>query len=134
MSLLQELARRVLNDEAATSAREAIAARLSAAGATLKRATEIGARDLVGVNADQVAQPDPTMRIALPTRPAAPQLEPVALPVLDTEATALRPELVEGSSERDGQFLTWNEVLVRRKRGQRSPTADDQQTVQFAFL
>jgi hypothetical protein len=95
---------------------------------------EIGARDLVGVNADQVAQPDPTMRAALPTRPVPPQLEPAALPVLDAEATALRPELVEGPSERDGQFLTWNEVLVRRKRGQRSPATDDQQTVQFAFL
>jgi hypothetical protein len=74
------------------------------------------------------------MRAALSTQPAAPQLKPVALPMLDTEATALRPELVEGPSERDGQFLTWNEVLVRRKRGQRSPNADDQQTVQFAFL
>jgi hypothetical protein len=133
MSLLQELAKRVMSDDAVTT-RESIAARLSAAGATLKRAMEIGARDLVGVNADQVAQPDPTMRAALSTQPAAPQLKPVALPMLDTEATALRPELVEGPSERDGQFLTWNEVLVRRKRGQRSPTADDQQTVQFAFL
>lgn len=133
MSLLQELAKRVMSDDAVTT-RESIAARLSAAGATLKRAMEIGVRDLVGVNADQVAQPDPTMRATLPTRPAAPQLEPAVLPVLDAEATALRPELVEGPSERDGQFLTWNEVLVRRKRGQRSPTADDQQTVQFAFL
>jgi DNA repair protein RadC len=52
------------------------------------------------------------MRAALPTRPVPPQLEPAALPILDAEATALRPELVEGPSERDGQFLTWNEVLV----------------------
>jgi hypothetical protein len=133
MSLLQELAKRVMSDDAVTT-RESIAARLSAAGATLKRAMEIGARDLVGVNADQVAQPDLSMRATLPTRPATPQLEPAALPVLDAEATALHPELVEGPSERDGQFLTWNEVLVRRKRGQRSPTADDKQTVQFAFL
>jgi hypothetical protein len=51
MSLLQELAKRVMSDDAVTT-RESIAARLSAAGATLKRAMEIGARDLVGVNAD----------------------------------------------------------------------------------
>lgn len=125
MSLLQELARRVLHDQVATS-RGTIAARLSAAGATLKRAMEIGARDLVGVNADQVAQPDPTIRAALPTRPAAPQLEPIALPVLDAETTP--------PSERDGQGMTWTEVLVCSKRGQGSLTAEEQQTVQFSFL
>lgn len=125
MSLLQELAKRVMSDDAVTT-RESVAARLSAAGATLKRAMEIGARDLVGVNTDQVAQPDPTRRVELPMRPSATQLEPAALPTLDSEATV--------PSERDGQFLTWNEVLVRRKKGQRSPATDDQQTVQFAFL
>lgn len=133
MSLLQELAKRVMSDDAVTT-RESIAARLSVAGATLKRAMEIGARDLVGVNADQVAQPDPSMRVTLPTRPAAPQLEPAALPVLDAEATALHPELVEGPSERDGQFMTWTEVLIRRKRGQRGPSAEESQTVQLAFF
>ena len=122
----EELAhKRVMSDDAVTT-RESIAARLSAAGATLKRAMEIGARDLVGVNADQVAQPDPTRRVELPMRPSATQLEPAALPTLDSEATA--------PSERDGQFMTWTEVLVRRKRGQRSPSAEEPQTVQFAFL
>ena len=133
MSLLQELAKRVMSDDAVTT-RESIAARLSTAGATLKHAMEIGARDLVGVNADQVTQPDPARRVPLPTRLSISQREPTALPALDTEATALRPELVEGPSERDGQFLTWNEVLVRRKKGQRSPVAEEQHTVQFAFL
>ncbi len=130
MSLLQELAKRVMSDDAVTT-RESIAARLSAAGVTLKQAMEIGARDLVGINADQVAQPDPARRAPLPAQ--LPPSKPEAT-TLDAEATALHLELVEGPSERDGQFLTWNEVLVRRKRGQRSPTADDQQTVQFAFL
>ncbi len=125
MSLLQELAKRVMSDDTVTT-RESIAARLSAAGATLKQAMEIGARDLVGVNADQVAQPDPTRRTALKTASAAPQLEPTALPALEAEVTA--------PSEGDGQFMTWTEVRVRRKRGQRSPSAEEPQTVQLAFF
>jgi hypothetical protein len=115
MSLLQELAKRVMHtDETAPiSSREAIAARLEEAGVALKRAMEVGARDLVGINADQVVQPDPVVRSTLPT--------------LDVEATA--------PSERDAQVMTWAEVLVRRKRGQRSLATDDEpQTIQFTFL
>jgi hypothetical protein len=129
MSLLQELAKRVMHtDETAPiSSREAIATRLEEAGVALKRAMEVGARDLVGINADQVAQPDPVVRSTLPTQPGSPQVEPTALPLLDIEATA--------PSELDAQVMTWAEVLVRRKRGQRSPATDDEpQTIQFTFL
>ncbi|MBP1466258.1 hypothetical protein EYB53_011130 [Candidatus Chloroploca sp. M-50] len=138
MSLLQELAKRVMNDDTVTT-RTTIATRLATAGATLKQALDVGARDLVGVSADQVAPPDPTRRLVLPphvvaARSAPPVLsrltdeatEPSVLPCLTDEATA--------PSAHDGQVMTWHEVLVRRTKGQRSSTTDDPPTVQFAFL
>lgn len=118
MSLLQELARRVMNDDIVTS-RESIVARLAAAGDVLKRAMEIGARDLVGVNADQVASPDPLRRAGSPPEPTVP-------PAPDAATTA--------PGERDGQVMTWTEVLIRSKRGRRSPSAGDEPMIQLAFF
>jgi hypothetical protein len=80
MSLLQELARRVLRDEDMSEAREVIAARLEAAGTALKASLEVGAHDLVGVTVADIARPDPSLRPTAPVRPMAPALFPPPLP------------------------------------------------------
>ncbi len=106
MSLLQELAKRVLNT-AVVPSREALAAQLATAGSALKSALESGARDLVGVAPDPLVGPDPALFDPIPA--AAP-------PPHET-----------------GQFLPWTEVLVRRTKGKRSPDATAPQIIQLAF-
>ena len=137
MSLLQELAKRVMRDDDVTSqnggmsSREAIAARMATAGTALKQAMEIGARDLVGIATDVDLQhllPKPV--VTVPPSAQAEQTQPLTVTNGEPAVT----------SECDAPFMTWNEVLVRRKKGQRTSTApndDDQQqgvTVQFTFL
>jgi hypothetical protein len=139
MSLLQELAKRVLNDETAANAREAIAARLEAAGTALKASLEVGAHDLVGVSVGELVRPDPQRLPVLPVSPLRAQPIP---PVLNLP----QPALVDGRTQpflpdlgtnptrpatSHGELLTWSEVLIRRKRGQRPLTAEEPQTVQF---
>lgn len=145
MSLLQELARRVLNDEAATSAREAIAARLEEAGAALKASLEVGAHDLVGVSVEQMARPDPNRLPAIPVSlPAALPIPPVPSPAT-IAAAALElpflPTLGDGHSSAQpattsGDYLTWSEVVVRQRRKGRgpAPSGDSQRAIQYSFV
>jgi hypothetical protein len=95
MSLLQELARRVLRDEDSSSAREAIAARLEEAGAALKASLEVGARDLVGVTVADIARPDPSLHPTAPARLTPLTPFPPPLPALD-----LLPALVAAQPAR----------------------------------
>ncbi|HMQ31815.1 MAG TPA: hypothetical protein PKD53_13895, partial [Chloroflexaceae bacterium] len=145
MSLLQELARRVLNDEAATSAREAIAARLEEAGAALKASLEVGAHDLVGVSVEQMARPDPNRLPPIPVSlPAALPTPPVPSPAT-IAAAALElpflPSLGDGHSSAQpattsGDYLTWSEVVVRQRRKGRgtAPSGDSQRAIQYSFV
>jgi hypothetical protein len=158
MSLLQELARRVLHDEVIAGARETIAARLEDAGAALKASMEIGAHDLVGVTVDQMVRPDPTLRPVSPitSTPAIPTQSLPALLPLTSPTPALPPLLVAAAGTLDtgflsplndvftvpqpasasGDYLTWNEVVVRQRRKGKGRTAadDNQQAVQFSFV
>ena len=158
MSLLQELARRVLHDEVIAGARETIAARLEDAGAALKASMEIGAHDLVGVTVDQMVRPDPTLRPVSPitSTPAIPTQSLPALLPLTSPTPALPPLLVAAAGTLDtgflsplndvftvpqpasasGDYLTWNEVVVRQRRKGKGRTAadDHQQAVQFSFV
>jgi hypothetical protein len=158
MSLLQELARRVLHDEVIAGARATIAARLEDAGAALKASMEIGAHDLVGVTVDQMVRPDPTLRPVSPitSTPAIPTQSLPALLPLTSPTPALPPLLVAAAGTLDtgflsplndvftvpqpasasGDYLTWNEVVVRQRRKGKGRTAadDNQQAVQFSFV
>ncbi|WP_124681768.1 hypothetical protein [Candidatus Viridilinea mediisalina] len=142
MSLLQELAKRVLNDEVAATAREAIAARLEAAGTALKASLEVGAHDLVGVSVGAMVQPDrqrqPSTLVSPPRAlPIPPTLSPPQPTLVDDRTQPFLPDLGTSPTQptpSHGERITWNEVLIRRKRGQRPVTAEEPQTVQFAFL
>jgi hypothetical protein len=120
MSLLQELARRVMSDQT-DAACEAIAARMAAEGAALKSAMEVGARDLVGVSADVIDRLDPARRAPAD---AAPDL-------LTTPPSVVADEGLPSASS--GQFMSWSEVVVRRKQGKRNQTDDEPQAVQLCF-
>jgi hypothetical protein len=89
MSLLQELAQRVLRDDDVAHTGTAIATRLAAAGDALKSALEVGAHDLVGVTIDAVTRPDPTLVPAHPLPSEAPRPVPhptaPALPLFATQ-------------------------------------------------
>jgi hypothetical protein len=158
MSLLQELARRVLRDEDEfSSAGTTIAARLEEAGTALKAALEVGAQDLVGVTVGDLVRPDPTRRPApmivvpsstplpitdlpslLPAHqvPVMPPLAVVAsagfLPPLDDAFPTVLPNAAEGA------YLTWSEVAVRHRRKGKGGTATGDReiphTVQFSFV
>jgi hypothetical protein len=123
MSLLQELARRVLHDEESSGVRDTLAARIEAGGVRLKAALEQGARDFVGVSVDTGIGPDPTLRLVRSTPPAHARLTPA-------------PSSNGNHAAADGQRLTWGEVLVRRKgTPKNTATADDEpQAIQFTFL
>jgi hypothetical protein len=120
MSLLQELARRVIHDETVTTD-AGIAARLAAAGSALKQALEIGAADLVGIDVAGIARPDPSRLL--------PQAGPVAADAVNAGDTP-----TPASDDSTGELLTWTEVLVRRKKNQPAPTADEPRAFQLSFL
>jgi hypothetical protein len=130
MSLLQELARRVLHDEEQAGARAKITARLEDAGAALKAALEIGIHDLVGINPEyghHMLQPD--LRLLTPTAMRSPDHTPD--PTL--AGATLLPETPAPAPE--PHALTWAEVIVRPNKRTRDPlpATDQPQTIQLAF-
>ncbi len=133
MSLLQELARRVLHDEVRANTHETIAARLEDAGVALKASMEIGVHDLVGVHADHNIHCHPAPQIQhpisiSPTRlPPNPAQDPLAL-LLQPEASEVQP------SSANNPVMTWSEVCIRRKKGKLDLTVDEPQAIQFAFV
>jgi hypothetical protein len=133
MSLLQELARRVLNDEDTDAVQDAIAERLAQAGTALKASLEVGANDLVGVAVGGLAGPDPALRTAQPMPPSVEQPHCATLPaegLLSPREEAVLPPLEEG------HVYSWGEVLIRRKRARKGAPepVSEPQTIQFSFV
>lgn len=119
MSLLQELARRVLRDEDSVTAEAVIAAQFAAAGAMLKATMEAGSADLVGVAVSELARPDSTLQ------PASPGLSLLS--------DALSP-LPNGD---EAAVLNWREVIVNGRRPGKhggSSGSTGSKAVQLAFL
>lgn len=133
MSLLQELARRVLNDEDSVSARDVIAERLAQAGTALKASLEVGANDLVGVEVGGLIGPDPSLRLPQPVPRLA--LLPKSA---DESVVDLLPSLEDDPPvpSEEGHVYSWGEVLIRRKRARKGAPdpVNEPQAVQFSFV
>lgn len=119
MSLLQELARRVLRDEESVNVAAEIANQFAAAGNSLLAAMQVGSADLVGVTPDAMVGPDVTLRL-------------VPTPLVPPLPAAQTPTPHDG----DGELLSWAEVIVRNRRRarQQSQTDDPHRVIQYAFL
>jgi hypothetical protein len=154
MSLLQQLARRVLQDEDTSAAHAAIAARLEASGTALKASLEIGAHDLVGVTVADIVRADPSLHPAPQARPNPVTAFPPLLPAASLSALSSAPSdaviplpfaspngngaassltflpVLDGSgavvsNADEGETLSWGEVIVRSQRKRKQAGTSD---------